>query len=151
MAQPKIVKGGYIDILVGDGATPEVFTKLCGLNTKSFTIQKNTSDVFVPDCDDPEDIPVRFLNVTGLQWDLSGSGLYNRAQGPLIRTLASDSASRNMRFVMSEPGTDPVDDGYYAGKALVTNVQFGGPTGAEYATVDLTLASEGAWDWVEAA
>jgi len=54
MAAPDIVKGSYIDILVGDGATPEVFSVLCGFSTNSFTEQVNTSDEFTYDCADPE-------------------------------------------------------------------------------------------------
>lgn len=150
MAQPKILKGAYIDVLVGNGATPEVFTKLCGLTTKTFTAQKNTTDIFIPDCDDPEIIQSRYLNITGIQWDLSAEGLYNRAQGPLIRDLVNDLASSNMRFYFAEPGADPVDSGYFEGLGLVTNAQFGGATAGEYATISLTIASEGPWVWVDA-
>lgn len=150
MAEPAIVRGQYLDILVGNGATPEVFTKICGLTTKTFTAQKNTGDVFIDDCDDPELIAVRRLNITGLQWDLSGDGLYNRTQGALIRSLVESTESVNMRFVISEPTGDNIDGGYFEGMGQVTNVQWGGPAGGEFATISITIASDSRWVWVDA-
>lgn len=149
MAAPKVVKGAYFDLLCGDGALPEVFTKLCGLSTRNFTVQKNTNDVFIEDCDDPELVPQRYLNITGIQWDIAADGLYNRAQGPLIRELAQSLNSSNFRFVFGEPSGDPVDSGYWQGAAQVTNVQWGGPAGGEYSSISLTIASDGPWTFVE--
>lgn len=151
MARPEIVKGSYVDILVGDGATPEVFSIVCGLTTRTFTEQVNTSDHFVQNCSDPEDIAVRRLSVTGRQWDLSGEGRYNRAQGSLIRSMVG--ATLNYRFRVSEPAADDVDDGYYVGPAMLTNRAIGGSAGesGEFATDSLTIQSDGEWIWVDAA
>lgn len=149
MSAPKVVKGAYFDLLVGDGADPEVFTKLCGLSTRNFTLQKNSNDVFIEDCDDPELVPNRYVNVTGIQWDISASGLYNRAQGPLIRDLAQNLDSSNFRFVMGEQASDPVDSGYWQGRAQLLNVQWGGPAGGEYSSIDMTIASDGPWIWTD--
>ncbi len=145
MAKPNVVRGAYFNLLVGDGATPEVFTKLCGLNTRNFTIQKNTNDVFIEDCDDPELVPQRYLNVTGVQWDITADGLYNMDQGEVIQEMAQSLNSRNFRFVF---GAAPGQTGYtgtWEGLGQVTNVQFGGNTGGEYGTISLTIASDGPW------
>lgn len=148
MAQPDIVKGTYIDILIGDGDTPEVFTPICGLTTKNFTEQVNTNDVFVPDCADPEDVPIRRLNVTGRQWDISGDGLYNRAQASVIRNAVG--VTKNYRFVVGEPTGDDIDAGYYEGPAMITNRQLGGSDGGSFASISLTIASDGEWVWHDA-
>ena len=144
MARPAIVKGTYVDILVGNGAAPEVFTAVCGLTTRSFTHQVNTSDQFVRDCADPEDVPHRRLTVTGEQWDLSGEGLYNRAQAATIR--AAVGVTRSYRFVVSEPTGETVEDGFYEGPAMLTNLQLGGSDG-EFGSVSLQIASDGEWAW----
>jgi Phage tail tube protein len=144
MARPAIVKGTYVDILVGNGATPEVFTAVCGLTTRSFTHQVNTSDQFVRDCADPEDVPHRRLTVTGEQWDLSGEGLYNRAQAAVIR--AAVGVTRNYRFVVSEPAGETVEDGFYEGPAMLTNLQLGGSDG-EFGSISVQVASDGGWAW----
>ena len=42
MAQPKILRGTYITLFQGDGATPtELFTPICGINTRTMTSVKS--------------------------------------------------------------------------------------------------------------
>src|SRR5690349_4995800 len=101
MALLDILKGTYIDVLMGSRHDPEVLTPICGLTTRSFTHQVNTNDTFVPDCADPEDVPKRRLVPTGEQWDLSGDGLYNLAQGADIR--AAMGVTKNYRFRIGRP------------------------------------------------
>lgn len=149
MAAPDIVKGTYIDILMGDGATPEVFTPICGLTARTFTEQVNTNDQFVPDCADPEDIPVRRLVPTGKQWDLSGEGLLNLAQEATVR--GASGLTKNYRFRINRPAGSTVGTGYFEGPAMLTNIQIGGSTGnGEFASVSLTMASDGEWTYTAA-
>lgn len=146
MALPEIVKGAYIDILMGDGDTPEVFTPICGLTTRQFTKQVNTNDVFIPDCADPEDVPLRRLVPTGMQWDLSGEGLLNLANWELVD--GATGVTGNFRFVIARPAGSTVGTGFYAGPAMITNMQIGAQVGGgEFATVSITIASDGAWVW----
>lgn len=149
MAQPDIVKGSYVDILMGDGEVTEAFDPICGLTTKSFTHQINTNDTFVPDCADPEDRPVRRLSVTGEQWDLSGEGLMNLAAQDSVRDATG--VTKNYRFRVRRPAGSTVGTGYYEGPAMITNRQEGGTTGGgEFASISVTIASDGEWLWVPA-
>ncbi len=149
MAQPEIVKGTYIDISIGDGADPEVFTPICGITAKTFTHQVNTNDTFVPDCADPEDVPTRRLVPTGEQWDLSGEGLFNLAQHTVVRNATG--VTKNYRFVIGRPAGSVVGAGYYEGPAILTNRQMGGSSGSgEFGSINLTMASDGDWTWVDA-
>lgn len=144
MAIPDIVKGSYVDVLMGDGAGAETFSPICGITTRTFTAQVNTNDVFVPDCVDPENIPVRRVNPTGRQWDLSGEGLLNLANWQLVNTALGHTG--NFRFVVTRPIGNVTGIGYYAGPAMITNMQIGGTVGGgEFATVSLTIASDGEW------
>jgi len=148
---PQRLKGGYISVLVGDGANPEVYTKICGATSKGFTYQKNTTDDVLDPCDDPEAIPSRVLQVTGRQWDIALNIVYNRTQAALIRDLMASSDSSNFRFEFSEPvGSDAVDAGYWFGKAQVTNFQVTGEGNAAYASGTMAIASDGEWIWVDA-
>lgn len=150
MAQPDIVKGTYFDILVGDGAEPEVFTPLCGLTARNITKQINTNDTFIPDCDDPEDVPTRRLVPTGKQWDISGEGLYNLAQAARIEEI-SDGVTLNYRFRVRRPVGSIVGTGYWEGPAMMTNVQLGGNTGGgEFGSISTSIASDGEWAYVPA-
>lgn len=149
MAAPDIVRGTYIDLLYGDGADPEVFTPFCGLTARNFTQQVNTNDVFVPDCADPEDVPIRRLVPTGKQWDLSGDGLLNLAQSVAVDGLLG--ITRNYRFRVGRPAGSVVGTGFYEGPAMLTNKQMGGTTsGGEFASVSLAIASDGEWTWTDA-
>lgn len=147
MALPEIVKGSYIDILIGDGATPEVFTPICGITTRNFTKQINTNDAFIPDCTDPEDVPTRRLVPTGKQWDLSGEGLLNLANWEDIDS-ASEGVTKNYRFVITRPAGSTVGTGFYQGPAMITNMQIGAQVGdGAFATLGITIASDGEWIW----
>jgi hypothetical protein len=150
MAQPDIVKGTYVDILISTAlGPPEVFTPICGLTARSFTQQGNTNDVFVPDCADPEDVPVRRLVPTGKQWDLAGEGLLNLDQRDEI-----DNAwmvTKNYRFRIGRPAGSIVGTGYYEGPGMLTNIQWGGNTGGgEFASGSVAIASDGEWTWTPA-
>lgn len=146
MARPKILRGTYVNILMGNGAGPEVFSPLCGLTTRTFTHQVNTNDQFVRDCADPEDIPSRETTSTGEQWDMSGSGLVNRTQ--LAEVQAAVGQVKNYRFELGEPAGDLVYGGYYSGAAKLTTLTITGSDG-EFTSIDLTFVSEGDWTFTE--
>jgi len=156
---PARLKGAYVSVLVGNGANPEVFTKLCGATSRAFTVQKNTTDDNLDPCDDPEAIPSRVLQVTGMQWDMALNIIYNRTQAALIRDLATRSTSSNFRFEFDEAGTTgavqngggTIDAGYWAGAGQVTNFQVTGEGNATYATGTLAIASDGPFEWIDAA
>lgn len=151
MAEPSVVRGSYFDVMYGDGGIPEVFTQLCGLTTKTFTRQKNTSEHFIAKCDDPEDVPARKLLVTGSQATISGEGRFNRSQREDIEGLY-DSGPNNYRFVMSEPAADNISDGYFAGSFILTNISYAGGDASDgnYATASFTFESAGAVTWTDA-
>ena len=142
MAQPDIIRGTYFSLMLGDGATPEVFAALCGVTTRSFTQQANTSDTFTRDCADPEDVPIRRLIVTGKQWSLSGSGTLNRSN--LADIQAALALTKSWRFLFTEPADDEVYQGYYSGPAILTNITITGEDSA-YATISLSIESDGEW------
>lgn len=148
MSVPTIVKGAYVDILMGDGAGPEVFAAICGITTRNFTAQVNTNDVFVPDCADPEDIPVRRANPTGKQWDLSGEGLLNLDNWQALD--AKLGVTGNFRFRIGRPSGSVANTGYWSGPAMITNMQIGGVQGdGGFASVALTIVSDGEWILVD--
>lgn len=142
MTVPSLVRGTYVSILVEDPNAPGTFLPLCGINTRTLTEQINTNDVFTRDCDDPEDIPFRRLIQTGRQWDLSGSGQYNRALGGLISSLMGVRA--NYRFMIGEPDDDAVYESYFGGPAMLTQRQITG-SDEDFVQTELTIGSDGEW------
>lgn len=146
MAQPDIARGTYVSILVENPDDSGTYVPLCGLTTRSFTHQMNGNDVFTRDCNDPEDVPIRRVIVTGEQWDLSGAGQYNRSQGALVTSLMG--VTRNYRFLIGEPTDDPVYTSYWQGAAKLMNRQITGDDGA-FISTNLTLQSDGTWTETE--
>jgi hypothetical protein len=144
MAQPDIIRGTYFVLAMGDGQEVESFTALCGINTRTFTDQVNTTDQFTRDCADPENIPIRRLITTGRQWSLSGEGSLNRAQ--IEDIIEAQGVTKNYRFYYTEPADDEVYRGYWEGPAKIVNRTI---TGADenFATISLQIESDGEWVW----
>lgn len=147
MSVPSVVKGQYFDVAVEADpiSAPNVYTYLCGLNTRNLTHQINTADDFLRDCGDPEQVPWRVLNANGQQKDMSGTGLHNRAQTSLLRSIFGKTL--NYRFIEGEPGVDLVDQGYWQGPFKFINWQEGAADGANV-TAQMTFASDGVVPWV---
>ena len=49
MAQPTVLAGTKLLILVGDGGSPEVFAQPCGLTTRGITFTASTNSTLIPD------------------------------------------------------------------------------------------------------
>lgn len=145
MAQPKIIRGTYFSLMLGDGGSPETFTALCGITTRAFTHQSQTSNVFTRDCADPENVPVRNLISTGEMWTLTGSGTLNRLNLAAIQG-ADNGQTHNWRYLFTEPTADLVYQGYYAGPGQITSLKITGDD-ANFAAIDITIESDGQWNW----
>ena len=93
MAQPITARPGKMRILLGNGETPEVFSAPCGLTTKGIQIQKNLSDVSIPDCDDPDAPYWLARDVTNLSISINGEcGLAAESEAIWINAAYSTEA-----------------------------------------------------------
>lgn len=145
MAQPDVLRGTYFVLAGGDGGSPETFTAFCGIDTRTFRHGHNTSDQFIRDCADPEDIPVRRLIVTGESWSLSGNGVLDRSKYATIKAL-DDGQTHNFRFFWTEPVGNLVLQGYEEGPGIITNLEITG-NDSEYGKLSLSIESDGLWTW----
>ena len=139
MSVPSFVKGSYFSVAVSlDGGT--TYTPLCGLTSRNLTEAYQTSDEYVRDCADPTSVPYRVVNVTGQSFDIAGTGIYNRAQGDLVRQLGGKSLP--YRYILGEDASDSVDAGYYQGKFVLSNKQIGAADGVNV-TAQFSWVSDG--------
>lgn len=139
MSVPSYVKGSYFSVAVSlDAGT--TWTPLCGLQSRNLTEAYQTSDEYVRDCADPSSVPKRLVNVTGESFDIAGTGIYNRAQADLVRTIGGKSLP--YRYIMGEDASDSVDSGYYQGNFVCTNKQIGAADGVNV-TAQFAWASDG--------
>jgi len=75
MAPPVTARFGKFRVLLGDDATPTVYTAPCGFTSKSLTLAKDTTDVNIPDCDDPDAVAWLGRDASSLSASISGEGV----------------------------------------------------------------------------
>lgn len=138
----------FIIVKVGDGATPEVFTTICGIENATINQTVNTSDRFRRDCAKPGQVPTRKVKVTGKQWDATGSGVVNVDEFDTFNSALG--IRKNYQFDFGKrDGTDAGEIiGTYQGPAVMTaaNINMGDSEG----TNEITLAGEDEIVWTAA-
>lgn len=137
-------------IKMGDGAGPEVFTVICGIDDVSINETANTNDRTRRDCAKPGEVPFRFTRTSSRQLDISGSGIANADETE--RLSEALGKVKNYRVeTYKDDGTDGGELlGTYAGAFNLTannlNLAREGDSGGE-----ISLASHGAWTYTAAA
>jgi hypothetical protein len=144
MAQPTVLPGTKLLILVGDGASPEVFAEPCGLTTKSFDLAASTNTTLIPDCDDPEAPAWEAKDVNSLSATVSGTGVMAVESFEKWNDWFMEAQSRSAQIKL-----DSADLGHYAGTFILSAFKLGGTRGQKV-TVDITLVNDGAVTWVDA-
>lgn len=144
MAQARTIRFGEGAILLGDGATTEVFTAICGFTELTLSMQINTEDTEVPDCDDPDAMVWVETDVRSQQLQLSGQGVLDKTA--LHGTwepwaLGADAGkAKNVRWMWDLPTAD--GGGYYQGPGILTNFEVTGQRGQKY-QVNVTIVISG--------
>jgi hypothetical protein len=136
MAKATTYRYGQFLILLGDGASPEVFTDPCGANSKGFNRTANMNDTNVPDCADP-DLP---------SW-LERDVVSNSAEFPFAGVVAAESfeawddwfQSGDSKNIRIELGTK-----IWNGRAKLANFNIQGERGQRISFTS-SLVSDGAF------
>ncbi len=129
--------GRALLVKIGDAATPEVFSNLCGLNSKSLTINNSSIDVTTPDCTTPEGA-LFTATLAGLKnVSVSGDGFFedSTAEARMNTVAMAADNSVNMEIVVPDFGT-------YAGGFRISSLEFGGETEGGV-TYSISLESNG--------
>jgi len=130
--------GRALLVKIGDGEATESFNNLCGLNSKSLTINNSAIDVTTPDCTSPEGL-LFTETLAGLKnISVSGDGFFeDSAAEARMNTVAMQNDNKaNFEIVVPDFGT-------YAGAFRLTSVEFGGETEGGV-TYSISLESTGA-------
>lgn len=104
------LRGTQLYIKVGDGATPEVFTHPCLINTqRGISFASSTNKVIVPDCDNPEDPAWSEAIKDALSATISGAGVLDNKIGTITFYDAwfRDTDSRNVQVWLGTLGHWP--------------------------------------------
>ncbi len=114
------VWGRTLLIKIGDGATPEVFTNLCGIKTRSFTMSSDRVDTTTPSCTNPGDKVVQTSRPGVQSVSFTGAGkVVSGATTTKFREYVRNNEPFNAQVVV--PG-----DGTYEAQWTVTNFELSG-------------------------
>lgn len=136
-------KGRALLIKIGDGGGTEVFATLCGLTTKTMTVNNNTYDVTTANCTTPGGQLWREVQTGMRQVSVSGNGYFeDSATEELLRAAAmgtgqtdADDAIANFQVIVPDFGT-------FAGAFHIDSLEFGGEQ-ENGVTYTLALSSNG--------
>lgn len=147
MADPNIT--GRLLILLGNGASPEVFAWPCGASARSVTYTNNTGEEVLLDCSDPLDVPAavtRWVESQDTQMTISGRVATESLE--MWREWADDMSVKNIRVQWDHPGAD--GGGYHTLPAILQSLEMG-VEGTASATFTATIVGAGRRVWTDAA
>lgn len=146
MVKPTTVRFSDFKVLLGDGASPEVFTAPCGFVNKSLTLTAADSETIIPDCDNPEDPAWTEAGITAKSARVQGNGVMAQESYETWRAWWDSGLDKNVRV-------EKTPLGYWEGPAL--NLELGESTqlGSDGNKIQLavTIRNASAWTWVPAA
>lgn len=127
--------GRALLVKIDDGSGTK--NNLCGLNSKSLTINNSSIDVTTPDCTTPEGA-LYTETLAGLKnVSVSGDGFFEDSTAEARMNTVAMAADNSTTFEVVVP-----DFGTYAGTFRITSVEFGGETEGGV-TYSLSLESSG--------
>lgn len=130
-------KGRLMLVNIGDGAGSETFAKLCGLRSKTLTINNSEIDVTTADCDSPGG-PLWTEVIDGVtRITVAGNGYFkDETTEARLNTVAMGTTKiANFQIIVPDFGT-------FAGAFFVQSLEFGGEQ-EDGVTYSLSLASTG--------
>jgi len=127
--------GRALLVKIDDGTGTK--NNLCGLNSKSLTINNSSIDVTTPDCTTPEGA-LYTETLAGLKnVSVSGDGFFEDSDAEVRMNTVAMAADNSTTFEIVVPNF-----GTYAGTFRITSVEFGGETEGGV-TYSLSLESSG--------
>jgi len=137
-------------ILLGDGASPEVFGQPCGAKTRDLTLTNNLGEDTVLDCDDPLNTPAVIIrHLESQDFALSIAGMVAKGASLIAwRGWADGGTAKNIRAQIDEAGAD--GGGYWAVSAFLGQFQLTGEL-KQNITFTATISGSGARTWTDAA
>ncbi|NML11303.1 hypothetical protein HHL08_14300 [Sphingobium sp. AR-3-1] len=138
MSYPTTIKGQKVALQLGDGASTEVFTTVCGITTKGLQRTRAVNDSEVWDCTDPDALPLTEREMGAGDWTITGEGQAVAAE--LDRIEEAFEAAANWQIVFFGTGTTITRT--YRGNAIMTDLNLGAVNGQK-ASISLTLSGNG--------
>lgn len=136
-------------ILLGDGASPEVFAWPCGANTRSASFTKEMSEETLLDCLDPLGAPSStYRSAISQDTSLSIAGKIAMQAWPVWREFVDGDESRNIQIVIDEPLAK--GGGYWTIAAHLSSFEINAE-GKDTMSFTAELVGDGPRAWTDAA
>lgn len=144
MAQPTVLSFGKGLVYLGDGdPEDETFAKICGFNSISLAIEKDTNDVTIPDCDDPDAPAWRATDVLSLAWTSEFEGIMAKEAEPTLWAAVNRAEATNIRIRLVGFGSGVgTPDLQFSGAAHIA-ATISGERGSKY-QISVTATGDGA-------
>ncbi len=139
MAKPTTVKFSEFLVLVGDGGSPETFSKPCGLTSRGINFQAATQTTSVPDCDNEDETSWDEVDVTSRKADMSGAGILALEYLDSWWSWFKTGQARNVQVRVGIKG-------HWQGPALLTSFNVSAQQG-DKVSVDVTIEFDGEVTW----
>lgn len=149
MAPVPRVTGSKLLVKIGDGATPEVFTADCLINTsRGIQFQSDTNEFIMPDCTNPEDPAWKSVTKDGLSATITGAGMLYTASVAEWYTWFNGDDAKNIQFALNV--TLALGGGHWLGAFKLTAFEVTSDGNKDQSTCNVTLVSDGPVTWVPA-
>ena len=147
MAQAKTLKFAQQLLMMGDGATPEVFAAPCGFTSLNLTVNIETNTTNIPDCTDP-DLPAWLVSdEVSKQMVVGGSGVLDTDAMQDWRDWLMDGGEKNVRWFTA--GTAANGGGYFQAPGILTTYAETGERGQRW-NVEVQITLNGKPEWTAA-
>lgn len=138
MAPPITARAGKFRVLLGNSASPIVYSAPCGFTSKSLSLGKSLSEVLIPDCEEPDKPMSTGRDVESTTASVSGEGVL--AAAAVVTWLdAYDSVESVPVKIEVEFSTGTVT---WTGRMHVETLEIGAEQGGRV-TLNVSMQSDG--------
>ena len=134
MAKATTYKFSQFLILIGDGASPQVYGDPCGLTSRGFNRTAEMNDTNTPDCDDPDAPSWLERDVVSLSGEMTGSGVVAQESIDTWDDWFETGESRDVRIELGSR--------VWEGKAKLSQFNITAERG-QRVNVEVTIVSDG--------
>lgn len=148
MATPTVAGGVKLKLKLGDDASPEVFSIICGITTTNVSFDKAVNDVDLPDCADDDAISWLGREPQNRSVTITGDGVLDTTKLTTWRNWYDSDTAKNVQLwvdVASASG-----GGYWSGAFHLQSFQLGGQRGQKITVSGVNIVSDGAVTWTAA-
>lgn len=139
MAQATVIKGGSVAVMLGDSASPMVYSTPCGFTNRSVSFNKGLEDVSIPDCEYPDKVDWLGSDATSLSMSVSGEGVLASESVATWFEAWHDVNSVPVKVVITFPAKVLT----WTGRMQVESIEVGAQNGRTV-TANISMRSDGA-------